>query len=293
MTEACHAKINLFLHVNGKRPDGYHHLQTWVAFTDLADTVTLREAKASFFLALGPFAQALPPVQNNLVIKAIQFMAQRHKKTQAHFHVELTKNLPIGAGLGGGSANVGGALRALQKIWDFEWYEDDALWLAEKLGADVPVCLAERSCIVTGIGERLKPTQPLPPDIHIVVIFPGVSITTQQVFSMISPPYTPPLTSLQTRCGDAVDLVQILRETRNDLMQSAISQERAILKAYRTIVQQPGCLLPRMSGSGSSCFGIFADAETAKSAARAIAAAEPTWWVRPTRLLSAPPSASA
>ena len=93
---------------------------------------------------------------------------------------------------------------------------------------------------------------------------------------------------MQTRCGDVVDLVQILRGTRNDLMQVAMSQERSILKAYRTIVQQPGCLLPRMSGSGSTCFGIFADAETAQSAARIIAAAEPNWWVRSARLLSTP-----
>ena len=121
-----------------------------MAFTDLADIISVRESKTPFFLASGPFAKALPSFQENLITQAIQLMSDRYQKKQTKFYVELVKNLPIGAGLGGGSADVAGLLRALQKIWGFEWFEDDAAWLAQHLGADVPACLLSQSCMVTG-----------------------------------------------------------------------------------------------------------------------------------------------
>ena len=286
VTETCHAKLNLFLHITGKRPDAYHDLQSWVAFIEPADVLTLREAKKNHFYADGPFASALPPAKDNLIMKTIELMSQRHGKKKAAFYVELKKNLPVGSGMGGGSADVAGTLRALQKFWGFEWHTEDAAWLAKNLGADVPICLAGQSCMVDGIGDHLHPTSSMPANCHVVLVFPGVHVSTTSIFERISPPYTPPV-KIKTQCQDVVDLAQILRETRNDLMQAAMSTERQILSAFRRLTEHPGCLLARMTGSGSTCFGIFADAETAQAATRAILKAEPRWWVRATRLLTA------
>lgn len=272
--------------MNGRRPDGYHNLQSWVVFADFSDSIMLRESKTFYFLAKGPFANALPSHTENLVTKTIRLMAERYKKN-GNFYVELTKNIPIGAGLGGGSSNVAGTLRALQKIWGFTWYQQDAEWLAKNLGADVPMCLYGDACMVGGIGEKLSAILSMPPECHVVMVYPNEPVSTTNVFQMFSPPYTAPM-RVQTQCADVVDLVQALRDTRNDLMQATMSQHRVVVRVYRKITQQAGCLMTRMSGSGSTCFGIFADEQSARMAAKAIAAAEPSWWVRATRIYHPP-----
>ena len=283
--EICRAKINLFLHVTGKRPDGYHNLQSWVAFAEPTDILIVREAKQPYFFVDGPFAKFLPSAQNNLVLNALKLMAERHGKKQTNFHIELRKNLPVGSGMGSGSADVAGLLRALQKLWGFEWHADDALWLAKNLGADVPVCLAGKSCMMTSIGEKLHAMPPMPPDCHVVLVYPDVGVSTPSAFQSISAPYTPTMTLNTAQLRDVIDLVKILHDTRNDFMQSAMSGDRQIIAAFRKLTGQPGCLLARITGSGSTSFGIFADQETAQSAAKLISESEPNWWVRATRLV--------
>jgi 4-diphosphocytidyl-2-C-methyl-D-erythritol kinase len=282
ITINCSAKINLFLHVTDKRADGYHDLQSWVAFAEVGDTVRVREAKQFHISVDGPFAHLLPPMGDNLITKTVNLLSERHQQ-KPNVMIELTKNLPIGTGMGGGSANAAATARGLQHLWGFDWVPDDAVWLARNLGADVPVCLLGQSVMMGGIGEDLQKTTTLPPDCHIVIVHPAVGVSTSAVFNMMSPPYTPPIESA-SEIRDVLDLVQALQQTRNDLMHPAIAIEPKILEVYRALTRQSGCLLARMTGSGSACFGIFADEETARAASFAIRHQEPKWWVRATRL---------
>ena len=284
MRVQCHAKINLFLHVTGRREDGYHDLQSWVVFTDVADILNVREATQYHLVTEGRFARSLPPMADNLISKTVRLLAARYNRKPS-FVVDLVKNLPIGAGLGGGSANAAGVARALQHFWGFDWTPDDAEWLAKSIGADVPVCLAQRSCIVTGMGEQLRPAQPMPPDCHVVIVYPAVAVRTAEIFAAMSENFTPPV-SLQPEVASAIDLVQVLKNTRNDLAHPAMGLQPKILLAHRALTRQTGCLLARMTGSGAACFGIFADAETARNAVSLIRQAEPDWWVRGTKFLA-------
>jgi len=282
ITLQCHAKINLFLHVTGKRADGYHELQSWVAFAEVADTMLVREAKQYHLVVQGTFASSLPFMQDNLITKAAHLLAARYNR-KPNFIVELNKNLPIGAGLGGGSANAAAMVRAMQHFWRFEWLPSDAEWLAKKLGSDVPVCLAQRSCIVTGLGDELEAFAPMPEQ-HVVLVYPGVSISTKDIFDMMVPPYTQPIKDIE-HMTNPENLKHLIHDTRNDLMHPAMGIEPRILQAYRSLTRQAGCMLSRMTGSGSCCFGLFADVETARHAAQAIRVAEPEWWVRATKFL--------
>lgn len=281
----CHAKINLFLHVLGKRDDGYHDLQSWIVFAEVGDSIRVREAKQFHLAVEGQFAHSLPSMGENLITRTVNLLAERHKQ-KPNVMVELTKNLPIGTGLGGGSANAAATARALQHIWGFEWQDGDDEWLARNIGADVPACLLSSATMVEGIGEKLVPTPHLPENCHLVIVYPGIGISTSEVFGMLSPPYTPHH-EIFPEAKDVFDLVKQLQETRNDMMHPAMGLQPKILEAYRALTRQSGCLLARMTGSGSACFGIFPDEEAARMAANAIRKAEPKWWVRATRFLSA------
>lgn len=281
----CNAKLNLFLHVLGKRDDGYHNLQSWIAFAEVGDEIRVREAKQFHLVADGPYTHLLPPAAENLITRTVHLLADRFQQ-KPNVIVELRKDLPIGTGLGGGSANAAAVARALQHLWRFEWQPDDAEFLAKKIGADVPACLLKQTTMVEGIGEQLTPTPPLPEDIQVLIVYPGVGISTAEVFGMLSPPYTPHF-DVFPEANDVFELIKQLQETRNDLMHPAMGMQPKILEAYRAIARQSGCLLARMTGSGTACFGIFADEETLRAAATAIRRQEPQWWVRATRLLTA------
>lgn len=253
----------------------------------MGDSIQVRASKQYHLVTGGPFANALPSMTENIVTKAAYALSEHHHHAP-NFFVELTKNLPIAAGLGGGSANAAAMLRAMQQFWGFAWAEDDAEWLARTIGADVPVCLAGQSCVMTGMGEELYAAPPVPANCHVVLVHPGVGVSTAQIYRTLVPPYTPALEMPIVPPGsvsDVFELVKFLQTTRNDLMHPAMGIEPAILQVYRTLTQQTGCLLARMSGSGSTCFGIFADGETARMAATAIRRKEPKWWVRQAQLL--------
>lgn len=281
---ACPAKLNLFLHITGKRDDGYHELQSWVVFTEIGDVISIRPAREYHLAVNGPFTQLLPPMMDNLVTKTVNLLAERYKQ-KPNFVIELTKNLPIGGGLGGGSANAAATARALQQLWGFEWSTEDAAWLAHHIGADVPVCLAGQSCIVGGIGEKLESFAPMPSGYHVVLVFPNVSVSTSEIFGKIQPPYTPPIDFPADKISES--LMQFIQSARNDLMHPAMSIEGNVIKAYRALMRQENCTLARMTGSGSVCFGIFPDADSARNATAAIRQEEPAWWVRATQFLTA------
>lgn len=274
---AAPAKINLFLHVTRKRPDSYHDLQSLVAFADIGDVLTLERSDA-FSLAIdGPFAQGLAAEADNLVLRAARAIAQRRPAISGA-RMTLAKNLPVASGIGGGSADAAAALRGLRSLYGESFGEDELLAIAASLGSDIPVCVASQAAWMEGRGERVTPLPSLPPA-HIVLVNPGVSVATADVFRRLTiragetelrPP--PVFESLAT-------LIGYLKATRNDLEAPALAVAPVIGSVLEALAQQ-NAIFTRMSGSGATCFGLFESAAKAQSAAAAIAGVESHWWAR-------------
>lgn len=269
--EPAPAKINLALHVTGRRADGYHLLDSLVVFTGLGDRVTVAPGPASLSVT-GPFADAVPTGEENLCLRAL-----RHVGMQAA--VTLEKNLPPASGIGGGTADAAAVLRALGAAPD----------RPETLGADLPACLLSRPLRMQGVGERITPVAL--PDLHLVLVNPRVETPTPAVFAALDRRDNAPLPDLPA-LADAAALTGWLSATRNDLQPPALGLRPVIADCLAALSAQ-GARLARMSGSGATCFGIFADAYAAQGAAQAIAAAQPGWWVRATVTIPGLPSGGA
>ncbi len=266
------AKINLWLHVTGRRTDGYHELDSLVAFADIGDRLTGAPAEALSLTVSGPFAGALETGGGNLVLRAARALAVRCG-VPAGAALHLEKNLPVAAGIGGGSADAAAALRLCARLWRAETGGEDLARLALDLGADIPVCLAGRTARMTGIGETLTPLAPLPPPAPAVLVNPGAAVPTGAVFGALAGPFSPPA---GLRDGD---LAARAGPNRNDLETPAIALVPEIADVLAALRATPGLRLARMSGSGATCFGLFGSEGEAVAAARAIAAAQPAWWV--------------
>lgn len=276
------AKINLWLHVLGRRADGYHLIDSLVAFAEIGDSLTATPA-AELSLALdGPFAASLPDPDDNLVLRAARMLAEA-AGVAAGARLQLTKRLPVAAGIGGGSADAAAALRALMWLWRLDLREPELMALGLRLGADLPVCLAGRACVMGGIGETIAPVPPLPP-VPMLLVNPGVPLATAAVFAARTPAFSPAPARWADAPVDAAALAARLGPTRNDLTAAAVALAPALGEALALVSGQPGCLLSRMSGSGATCFGLFEDAAAAAAAAAAIRAARPGWWVAATKL---------
>jgi 4-diphosphocytidyl-2-C-methyl-D-erythritol kinase len=285
VTRHAAAKLNLYLRVVGRRRDGYHELDSLVAFAALGDVVHAAPAERITLTIDGPFADALMrtgPVGDNLVLRAARGLASL-TGTAAGARLTLTKNLPIASGIGGGSADAAATLEALIALWGVQPDPKALDALALSLGADVPVCRAGRPCRMQGIGERLTGLDPLP-EAALVLINPGAPLATKAVFGARTAAFSPPLDGLP-RLGDTAALAQLVRNGGNDLEAPA----RALLPAVGGVLDAlraaPGCLVAAMSGSGATCFGLFDDARSA-AAAEAQLRAQPTWWTAATRLQS-------
>ena len=279
------AKINLFLHVTGRRDDGYHELESLVAFAGIHDRVEVRPADRLVFEIDGPFAAALDAGAGNLVVKAARALAAK-AGVAPDACIRLHKALPVAAGIGGGSADAAAALRALSVLWDLAIAEDALAALALALGADVPVCLAARPSIMRGIGERLAPVPALP-DAPILLVNPMAPLATAAVFAAREGPFSAPA-KFDAVPADVAELAAALRDMRNDLASGARRICPGIDAVLEAIEECPSCLIARLSGSGPTCFGLFPDEEAANHAATRIAAARPRWWVCPTRLRPPP-----
>lgn len=257
--EPAPAKLNLALHVTGRRADGYHLLDSLVAFAAVGDEVALTPGPLALQID-GPFAAGLGTGEDNLCLRAARMVGGQAQ-------IRLTKNLPVASGIGGGSADAAAVLRALTRM-------GHGLPPApERLGADVPVCLASRPARMEGVGEMVTLLPPLPP-LHLVLVNPGVAVATPAVFAALARKDNPPLPQLPRFAG-APDLIAWLGQTRNDLEAPAIAlapQVREVLDALRA----QGAGVARMSGSGATCFGIFATAGAAAGAAAALG--RPGWW---------------
>ncbi|MEO3478392.1 4-(cytidine 5'-diphospho)-2-C-methyl-D-erythritol kinase [Phaeobacter sp. CAU 1743] len=271
------AKINLTLHVTGQRADGYHLLDSLVAFCDVGDQVRVRPAEDLSLHVTGPRAAGVPTDGSNLVLRAAEVL----KPAGPGAEITLEKHLPAAAGIGGGSSDAAATLRALSQLWDVELPgESDLL----SLGADVPVCIAPGAWRMAGIGEDLTPLPPLPP-CDILLVNPGVAVSTPVVFRGLVCRQNPAMPQDLPVWGDAVELSEWLAGQRNDLQAPAVAAAPVIGEVLDAL-RGSGALFSAMSGSGATCFALFEpDEEQAQNAAEDIRAKHPDWWVASGRLL--------
>ncbi|MBU0725706.1 MAG: 4-(cytidine 5'-diphospho)-2-C-methyl-D-erythritol kinase [Alphaproteobacteria bacterium] len=274
------AKLNLFLHVTGRRPDGYHLLDSLVAFTDYGDTVQAAPSDTLSLELSGGFAGGLSAEPDNLVLRAARLLAEAAGvPAQAALH--LTKRLPIAAGIGGGSADAAATLRALAALWRIDLPTGELAKLALSLGADVPACLLGQPCRMTGIGETLTPLPALPA-LPVLLVNPGLPLSTPAVFKARQPGFSAPAPAAIP--DTTSELIAFLHAQRNDLTAAATGLLPDIADILAILPGLPGCLLSRMSGSGPTCFALMQDGESAAAAARSLARSHPGWWVVPTSL---------
>lgn len=267
----AHAKVNLWLNVVGRRDDGYHLLESLVAFVDVADRI---EATAGDRLSLdvgGPLAAALQDEADNLVLKAARLLAGR-AGVAPRAAIRLEKHVPVAAGLGGGSADAAATLRELVDFWHVAMPEEELFDLAAKLGADVPMCLAGRTAFVSGVGERLVQAPPLPA-CAVLLVNPGKVLPTRDVFAARSGAFSSPR-PVPAAWRDLADLSQMLVARGNDLTAAAVSLEPAIGQVLQAL-RGSDARHVGMSGSGATCFALYDSVEIAQRAAAALPAA---WW---------------
>ena len=275
MRESAPAKINLFLHVGSRRADGYHALESLVAFADVGDALSFERADALSLSINGPFAASLENEPDNLVLRAARALAA-HVGVEPRAKIALTKNLPVASGIGGGSADAAAALRGLCKLWNISPALNE---IALPLGSDVPACLMGKSAWMTGRGEHATPVSL--PRIPMVLVNPGVPISTAEVFAKLVS-RTGTGASRPGAIHSADELVAYLKTTANDL-QTPASEIAPVIEETLTALLNCGALLARMSGSGATCFGIFGNDADAERAANTIAKARKGWWVRSTQ----------
>jgi 4-diphosphocytidyl-2-C-methyl-D-erythritol kinase len=275
---AARAKLNLYLHVLGRRDDGYHLIDSLVVFAAVHDTVAVRPGADLSLAADGTFAQGLPADADNIVLKAAQRLAMA-AGVPPRAAITLTKELPVASGIGGGSADAAATLAALKQLWNIDLPPARLDTLALELGADVPMCLHGRSAFMGGIGEAIAPCPPLP-KLPLVLANPGVPVATADVFRARPGGFSLP-GRFADPPADLAALARLLGSRRNELTDAARSIAPVIAEVLQAL-DAAGSVLARLSGSGATCFGIFADAAAAQAAARRIAAAQPRWWVRAT-----------
>ncbi len=272
LTEAARAKVNLYLHVVGRRVDGYHLLDSLAVFPGAADRLSAAPADALMLEVEGPGAAGLGTGPDNLVLRAARALASA-AGVEAGARLVLDKRLPVASGIGGGSADAAAALRLLARLWDVRLPAERMRAIAQELGADVPVCLDSRPARMGGVGERLQ-LAPALPSCGMALLNPGVAVATPDVFRARSGPFSAvPL--LPDAWPNVAAMAADLAQMCNDLEAPALSLCPAIASVLDWLRGQKGCLLARMSGSGATCFGLFAEAEVAAAVA---ARAPASWW---------------
>ena len=275
------AKVNLTLRVLGRRADGYHEIESLVAFAGFGDTLRFSPGGELALTLGGPSAAQAGAGADNLVLKAARALAARVPDIGlGTFH--LDKRLPVAAGLGGGSADAGAALRLLARANGLAGDDPRLYEAAGATGADVPVCLDPKPRLMRGIGEVLSAPLALPP-LQAVLVHPGIALSTKAVFAGWTPaaahalPFDVAATAKMT---SGEQLLQLLLTQANDLEGAAIALAPVIADVLASLRALPGCRLARMSGSGATCFALFSAAATARAAAKILSGKYPRWWVR-------------
>lgn len=280
------AKINLHLHVTGKRPDGYHLLDSLVCFTDIGDQLIFEPSIGFQFDITGPFADHLlagdksaAPSSGNSVVKAAWTLANSVGR-ELNVRITLQKNLPPGGGIGGGSADAAACFWGLAQFWNLHLPDNYFHMLALKIGSDVPVCLKSQAVVMQGIGDQFKPAPELP-EIPIVLVWPNKMAPTPEVYKSLAMKTFSDNFDFRPSYKSSKDLIGDLAAfTRNDLAGAASGLFPVIAQAEKLLKTQDHCLFARMSGSGSTVFGLFESDEDAQTASEKILEAHPDWWVR-------------
>jgi 4-diphosphocytidyl-2-C-methyl-D-erythritol kinase len=286
LREAAPAKVNLTLHVVGRRDDGYHLLESVVVFAAVSDELTLQPSPSLALHTSGPTAVATGEPSENLVLKAARALASR-RPGLATGRFRLTKRLPVAAGLGGGSSDAAAALRLLARLNGISRSDLDILSAAREVGADVTVCLDPRPRFMAGTGEILS-SLPAFASLPAVLVNPGVAMPTASVFSALGLPLGACIEGARhpALAGevDSPGWIERLALARNDLESVAARLSPVVAEALDLMRRQQGCRLARMSGSGATVFGLFPSRAAAARGAKAIRAAQPRWWVKATSL---------
>ena len=294
LSEFAPAKVNLFLHVGPPGADGFHPLSSLMVFADIGDRLSC-EPSARFTLELdGPMQGDAPPGDDNLVARAARAIAARGGTGEPGVRLLLSKHLPAGAGLGGGSSDAAATLRLLRRALSLPILDQEMLELGAALGSDVPACIAGAPVLAQGRGERLSPAPRLP-ELPAVLVRPPVGSSTPAVYraydlEAVGPSAAPP--PMPASLASAAETAAFLGSTRNDLEAPAVTLQPLIGEALELLGRQPEALLVRMSGSGSACFALCGDAADAARLARRLAAGHPGWWVQDCRLGGTPDAGS-
>lgn len=276
VTAFAPAKINLTLHVTGRRSDGYHMLDSLVAFADIGDEITAAPWTETSLTVSGPMSEGVPTDASNLVVQAARLL-DPNKSASLH----LTKVLPPASGIGGGSSDAAATLRALSKLWDVPL---PAPQETVSLGADLPVCLRPLAQRMSGIGEELTLLPSLPP-CDILLVNPRVHVATPSIFKALTSRDNPPMLQELPRWNSVQELAEWLKTQRNDLEQPAITLAPVIAKALEALAGTDA-LFSRMSGSGATCFALFPpDSPSTEKAAQEIKVNHPDWWVQTGKLI--------
>jgi 4-diphosphocytidyl-2-C-methyl-D-erythritol kinase len=286
LTEDARAKVNLTLRVNGRRVDGYHDLESVVAFCDCADRLTLESGTELKLTTTGPRAQDCGEAADNLVLKAAHLLGERVAGLRLG-EFTLDKVLPVAAGIGGGSADAAAALRLLARANKLALDDPRLIEVAKLTGADVPVCLSSHACVMTGVGETLLPLSL--PNMPCVLVNPRVPVATRDVFAALGLRHGELLVGaadvilhdpIWPEAGAPIDAwVGVLADIGNDLEKPAMHIQPVIGEVLAALRHTAGARLARMSGSGATCFAIFDDDAEARRAAQAIQLDHPLWWV--------------
>lgn len=276
MRETAYAKINLALHVRERMADGYHRLETLFVFAEGGDDLDFAPAASLSLAVEGPFARQVPAGADNLVLQAARALRDR-LGIAAGAAITLTKNLPVAAGIGGGSADAAAALRGLSRLWNARLAEEDLEAIARRLGADVAACLRAQSCFGSGRGDVLLPVDGSGfSGLPLLLVNPGVPLSTPEIFARWDGIDRGPLEFGDPPAPDP--------GWRNDLAAPAIGMTERIAPLLARLRDAPGVALANMSGSGATCFALFTDQAACRRAAERLAAAEADWWVWPSRL---------
>jgi 4-diphosphocytidyl-2-C-methyl-D-erythritol kinase len=285
LTEDARAKVNLTLRVVGRRVDGYHDLESMVAFADCADRLSLTPGSTLNLRTTGPLAQDCGEIADNLVFKAAELLGERVPDLKLG-DFTLDKVLPVAAGIGGGSADAAAALRLLAQTNGLAIDDARLIEVAKLTGADVPVCLASRACVMTGVGETLLPLSL--PKLPCVMVNPRVPLATRDVFNALGLRNGELLVGIADvlratawpEDGASVeDWVEVLAAGSNDLEAPATRIQPVIGEVLAALSATNGAWLVRMSGSGATCFAIFENTPEAQRAAQKIQRDHPRWWV--------------
>lgn len=269
------AKINLYLHILGKTENGYHLIDSLAVFANIGDVVEVAQSDKITVTTTGDYAGFIAD-NDNIVTKAALSL-HKHFNVKSGAAITLHKNLPVGSGMGGGSADAAAAISLLVRLWKINAPQKDLHEIALSLGSDVPACMQSGPLYMSGSGEIIEPAPKLP-GLCALLVGTGKQLLTKDVYNKYSGSFSTPANRMKKISQD--DFIKFLKTTRNDLQNPAIELMPEISEIIKTLEDEKDCLIARMSGSGSTCFGLFAKRKYADDIAIKLGRKHPSWWIR-------------